>query len=63
MSALIPRRALFSIQGFRGRIDQQYDVTSNDQRFVMIRDLGAEEATELIVVLNFFEELKVKVGN
>ena len=40
-----------------------YDVTPDDQRFVMIRNLGAEEATELIVVENFFEELKAKVGN
>ncbi len=39
-----------------------YDVTPDDQRFVMIRNLGAEEATELIVVENYFEELKAKVG-
>ncbi len=36
--------------------------TLDDQRFVMIRNLGGEEATELIVVENFFEELKAKVG-
>jgi hypothetical protein len=38
-------------------------VTPDDQRFVMIRSLGAEEVDELIVVENFFEELKAKVGN
>ncbi len=41
----------------------QYDVTPDDQRFVMIRNRGAEEENELIVVENFFEELKAKVGN
>ncbi len=44
-------------------VHQQYDVTPDDQRFVMIRDLGGQEASELIVVENFFEELKAKVGN
>ena len=58
------RRTLFSIQGFRsGTFYQQYDVTPDDQRFVMIRNLGGQEAGELIVVENFFEELKAKVGN
>ncbi len=36
---------------------------SISKRFVMIRNQGSEEATELIVVENFFEELKAKVGN
>ena len=58
------RRALFSVQGFVSTIfHQQYDVTPDDQRFVMIRNLGAEDADELIVVENFFEEVKAKVGN
>ena len=56
-------RVLFSTQGFRsGTVHQFYDVTPDDQRFVMIRNRGAEEAGELIVVENFFEELKAKVG-
>jgi len=29
----------------------------------MIRNIGEQEAGELIVVENFFEELKAKVGN
>ncbi len=54
----------FSLEGYRSTtLHQQYDVTPDDQRFVMIRNLGAEEASELIVVENFFEELKAKVGN
>ncbi len=35
----------------------------DDQRFVMIRNIEEQEASELIVVENFFEELKAKVGN
>ncbi len=38
-----------------------YDVTPDDQRFVMIRERA--DAGELIAVENFFEELKAKVGN
>ncbi len=57
-------RVLFSVQGFRSdTFHQQYDVTPDDQRFVMIRTPGGQEAGELIVVENFFEELKAKVGN
>ena len=40
-----------------------YDVGLNDQRFAMIRNRGGEEASELIVVENFFEELTAKAGN
>ena len=58
------RRTLFPVQGFvSSPFHQFYDVTPDDQRFVMIRNQGAEEASELIVVENFFEELKAKVGN
>ncbi len=58
------RRVLFSTQGFRsGTVHRQYDVTPDDQRFVMIRNIGEQEVGELIVVENFFEELKAKVGN
>ncbi len=57
-------RALFSVQGFRSAtLYQFYDVMPNDQRFVTIRNRGANDAGELIVVENFFEELKAKVGN
>ncbi len=57
-------RVLFSARGFRlTQRHQQYDVTPDDQRFVMIRNLGGQEASELIVVENWFEELKARVGN
>jgi serine/threonine-protein kinase len=57
------RRVLFPVQGHRWSVVHQfYDVTPDDQRFVMIRDRGAEQLGELIVVENFFEELKAKVG-
>ncbi len=58
------RRMLFSTLGFRTNPNyQRYDVTPDDQRFVMIRTRGSQEAVELIVVENLFEELKAKVGN
>ena len=61
------RRVLFSIRDFRSDFQHQfYDVMPDDQRFVMIRDVDLDnvEVTELIVVENFFEELKAKVvGN
>ena len=58
------RRVLFSTQGLRQfPFHQQSDVSPDDQRFVMMRDRRAEEAGELIVVENFFEELKAKGGN
>ena len=59
------RRVVFQTRGrYRSNFQHQmYDVSPDDQRFVMIRNLGAEEASELIVVENFFEELKAKVGN
>jgi serine/threonine-protein kinase len=39
----------------------QYDVTADDQRFVMLKDVTAE-SHELVLVLNWFEELKQRVG-
>ena len=41
-----------------------YDITSDDQRFLMVRPYegeGEAAATEVIVVENFFEELKERV--
>ena len=41
-----------------------YDVSLNDQRFVMLR-VGESGATdsELILVENWFEELRQRMGN
>jgi hypothetical protein len=35
-----------------------YDVTSDSQRFVLIRGLDSPPVREIHVVLNWFEELK-----
>ena len=40
-----------------------YDVTLDDERFVMIRTVGGDVNGRLTVVLNFFEELKARVPN
>ncbi len=58
------RQLLFSLDGFRLDVfHPQYDVSPDGERFVMIRHRGAETAGELVLVQNFFEELKAKVGN
>jgi hypothetical protein len=52
----------FSLEGYRSTpLHRQYDVTPDDQRFVMLR-MENEMRDELILVKNFFEELKAKVG-
>jgi hypothetical protein len=57
-------RSLFSLDGFaNSAARQEYDVTADDQRFVMIQYRDRGDASELIVIENFFEELKAKVGN
>ncbi len=58
------QRVLFSTNGYRGSsLHRTYDVTADDEQFVMIRLGGPGNAGgELIVVENFFEELKAKVG-
>ncbi len=40
-----------------------FDITPDDLRFVFVGAVGGRSALELIVVENFFEELKAKVGN
>ncbi len=58
------QQVLFSAREYlRETFRRKYDVTPDDQRFVMLRSLGGEDASELIVVEHFFEELKAKVGN
>jgi len=56
-------RPLFSLAGYRAaRNRQQYDVASDDSRFVMIREVGARADAEVIYVENWFEELEAKVN-
>ena len=59
------QKVLFSARPYRtSTFHQNYDVTPDGQRFVMIRVVeGSSDDTELIIVENFFEELKAKVGN
>ena len=38
----------------------QYDVSADDQRFLMLRPLPGSDPERLIVVENWFEELKAK---
>ena len=56
---------LFSLAAYLpGGGHPQYDVSLDDQRFVML-PLGDDEAgaVELIVVTNFFEELRERMAN
>jgi len=56
------RNVLFSMEDYAAPTPTHYDVT-RDGRFLMIRRRAADQGLELIVVENFFEELKAKVGN
>ena len=60
------RRVLFSVdQYFLSAQYTTFDISLDNQRFLMTRRVGAEggAATALILVENWFEELKAKVGN
>jgi hypothetical protein len=58
------RTPMFSRAGdyFRHDDHRMFDITSDDQRFLMIRAIPASGA-EIILVENFFEDVKAKVGN
>jgi len=43
--------------------DLSYDATSDGSRFFMIKSVERPEAQPILVITNFFEELKEKVGN
>ena len=54
-------KPLFALAGYRAaRNRQQYDVTPDDRRFLMIREFG-DSGDELIYVENWFTELNAKV--
>jgi serine/threonine-protein kinase len=62
---LVPgaRRTLFPLTRFLlGSAHQQYAVAPDDQRFVMIRAIEQDRSDYLVVVENFFEELRQKAG-
>jgi len=58
-----PPRTLFSGRFLSAGQLQNYDVTANGQRFLMVRTLdpAPEPQTELVLVENWFEELKARV--
>ncbi len=63
--------AYASNESGRGEVHVRPFPNTNDGKWLVstdggrepVRNVGAEEAWELIVVENFFEELKAKVGN
>ncbi len=56
-------RKLGSVSTYRSDLNHRiYDVEPGDERLLMIRARGGSEGSELILVQNFFEELKEKVG-
>ncbi|GMR14257.1 MAG: hypothetical protein BMS9Abin29_2501 [Gemmatimonadota bacterium] len=58
------QRTLFSTAGYRaGFSHAQYDISPDDQWFVMVSLGLSAEGAPLIVVENFFEELLERVGN
>jgi hypothetical protein len=42
---------------------RRYDVTPDGERFIMSRPVGGTVETELILVLNRYEELRARVPN
>ncbi len=48
-------RPLFVLQG---RYHEEFDVTPDGQRFVMVQDSDVEPATQINVVLSWVDELK-----
>ncbi len=58
-----PEHVLFSVAGYQlSGQNHSYTVSHDDQRFVMLKNVGVGNQ-ETVLVLNFFEELKAKVGN
>jgi len=57
-------KALFSVAEYLiADTRSEYDMTADDQRFVMIRDEEAQVKGDLVIVQNFFEELKQRAPN
>lgn len=55
-------RTLLSLAGYRrARNRQQYDVSPDGSRFLMIRERGATAGPSAIYVENWFTELKAKM--
>ena len=62
--AVTRREVLFPAGNFYDDLyHPRYDLSPDDRRFVMIKRGGDLEGTELIMIENWIEELKAKVGN
>jgi hypothetical protein len=66
--AVVERRVLFSVPGgmYFANNSTSYLVTEDDQRFLMARIAGTgdeQDQGELILIQNFFEELRGRLGN
>ncbi len=56
-----PVRTLFPASVYAATLGRrQYDVSPDDRRFVMVRQLDSRAASKVVVVDNWFEELKQK---
>jgi serine/threonine-protein kinase len=57
------QRSLFQASGYASSESHRlYDVAPDDRRFLMVRERGGGERADLILVQNWFEELRAKVG-
>jgi serine/threonine-protein kinase len=57
------QRALFRAAAYSSDYSHRlYDVSPDDRRFLMMRERGGGERADLILVQNWFEELRAKVG-
>ena len=56
------QQVLFSLEPFSiAPYHQSYAVTQDDQYFVLLQESGAGQAPDLVVVLNWFEEVKERM--
>ena len=62
--AVVGEQVLFDITGHQSDLEhRRYDVTPDGKRFLMIRNVPLEgQGENPVLVLNFFEELRAKVG-
>jgi serine/threonine-protein kinase len=61
--SVVDRRTLFSVAGFDNSEDvANYSVHPAGNRFVVIRQLGQQETNTIVVVVNWFEELRAITG-
>jgi hypothetical protein len=55
-----PRTLFLARSFFASSRHRQYDVSPDDKRFMMIRAVGSPVPDRLVIVSNWFEELKAK---